>query len=436
MRIGVTVDQSGVSGVAINGAGRVLNSAASALDRHAETPLAKSLISVLAKLSEPSGSPHTRRTIASVTFDLSGALTSVARAEPTVAVRISPRAPIDPIHELTVHWVDAPLIQYAAGGCTTLGEPLVPLDDGTIRQIADRCTPGARFVVTGVGAVVNPEQELRAGEILLEHAAPSSIEYSHHFPSSSFAIRERTALLNSQTIPTAERLVTELTLATEGFVPAGRLYAATNSGGCIPLQRIALEPAHSLFSGTSSEFIGAAALLGVADGPIAVHGERGVEFAELVGGVPTTIPQFRNGEGHALATPSADVRPLSPDFRDDLPTQPTLLTTSEAVGSSITGLSPKITAQADLRSIGAALSPLSAWTIEVVEIGNASEMKRAMAAAQARVSARLVSYGALASRVRILESRLAATAYEHPRVISVRVRGVADRWATPSAVKE
>jgi hypothetical protein len=67
----------------------------------------------------------------------------------------------------------------------------------------------------------------------------------------------------------------------------------------------------------------------------------------------------------------------------------------------------------------------------MVRIKNANDMQRAVAAARAEATARLVSYGAESVSVMILESRVIATAYEHPDFVSVRVHAVAMPGTTP-----
>lgn len=437
MRIGVSVQRERLTGTAVSESGRLLTSAAWPLPDLSEAVIEKSLKELLRELvsrvkhDHPgvSGACTAEPPVESMTFDLSDALSTFPADSPSIALRVAPRPPIDEIHELRVRLVAPPAINYVAGGCTTLGEVLVPLDEAAVREIARTSAPAARFVVTAVGAVVNPAQELRVGELLLADTSPSSIDYSHHFPNSSFAVRERTALLNCQLIPPTERLVTALTLGAEQFAPTARLTATTNSGGAVPLHRVTLEPVHSLLSGPPAEFIGAASVLGVTGGHIAVHGPRGIEFAEIVSGVPTAIPQFRGPEGFILATQAADIKPLTEGLHAEFAVTPKLLEAQDRAGASIPGFDASIETDIDLRSLGAALSPLSAWDIGVVQIGSAEDMQRALDAARARAGARLVSYGALASSVRILEARLATTAYEHPRVVSVRVRGIAEQRA-------
>jgi hypothetical protein len=257
------------------------------------------------------------------------------------------------------------------------------------------------------------------------------VEFSHRFSSSSFAIRERTALVNSSLIPEAEYLVTALAVAAARYVAEGRVYVASNSGGCLPLPRWSIEPVHSMFSGPATKFIGAAALADVTTGSLLVSDPDGAFFAKIEQGVPTAVAQYRDAEGYDLATPTAGIIPVH---------ALNARTAIEARCVIVDGREPPRCTDTDpltiesievLRAVGAAHAPLSAWVTQMVRIKNANDMQRAVAAARAEATARLVSYGAESVSVMILESRVIATAYEHPDFVSVRVHAVAMPGTTP-----
>lgn len=421
MRIGVSVGRERVVGVAIADDGsNVEHEEETRPDRIADgyDALLRELIARTPDCAAPS--------VSSIAFDLSAALEPRSE-QPATLIRIAPRPPVDAGHELRRLGSvgPAPRILHIAGGCTTLGEELVPLEERALRRAATALPRGGRYVVTGVGSVVNSEQEERVGEILLDAADPSSIDYSHLFPNSSFATRERTALTNSDLSPAAASLATSLTVISGELAPQARLYATTNGGGCVPLASIPLVPVHSLLSAAPTELIGAAALCGVDDGRLVVADSRGALFGEISAGVPTVVPQHRDASGRPLATQSANVLPVTTSLlagRRD----PPLLVVREGA-EPIPGLGPHLRAEHDLRALGAAVAPLADWANRVLPVSNADEMQQALVTVRARVGARLVSFGAPPSQVRILEARVLATAYEHPNVVSVRVRGIAAR---------
>lgn len=324
------------------------------------------------------------------------------RQERTTVLRIAPRRPVD-----EAHWAAHELGQafpmavfHAAGGHTILGEELVPLDVEAIVQQAGRSPRGCRYVITAVGSRVNPAHELRAGQILLDHVEPASIEYGHRFANGAIAVRERTALTNSSLLGRAEGLGTSLALTVGRVVPRARVFVTTNDGGCTPLARLSLTPVHSMYAGSPTELIGAAALALVDEGRFILSSVNGSLVGEIREGVPAVVPVYQDADGRRIATQWANLRPAPAD-------------------------SMPILSEWDLRAVGAACAPLSDWVVRLINVNNVTEMNQALAAARTRVSARLVSFGASPSQTRILESRVIATAYQHPRVVSVQVRGVA-----------
>lgn len=365
--------------------------------------------------------------ISSVCFDVSAVL--VRRdMTPVTVIRIAPRPPADREHELRERYLepDSPRIVHIAGGHTTLGEAIVPFDADALRTVATEAPRGGRYVVTSVGSLVNSSHEIEAGRILLDHAEPLSVGYSHTFYSSSFAVRERTAVINSSLVPFAESLATTLSLAAGARVPQARLYVTTNDGGRVPLARLPITPVHSMFAGQPSEFIGAAALSHLDDGGLVVTSPGGSIYGEMRAGVPAVVPQRLLREGEKLATQSANLLPATELLLAGLSETPTVVAT-EGANREVPelGLAARRRADVDLCALGAACAPLSDWMNRVVIVGNAVEMEQALSVSEARVKARLVSFGAAPSGVRILESRVVATTYENPRVVSVRVRAVA-----------
>ena len=296
------------------------------------------------------------------------------------------------------------------------------------REVAAAAPRRGRYVVTSVGSLIDPAHELEAGRILLELADPASVDYSHSFNSGSFAIRERTAIINSLLIPVAESLVTSLALVVGARLPGARLYASTNDGGCVPLTRLSVLPVHSMLSARASEFIGAAALLGTEDGRIVVAGGDEILVGEIIEGAPAVRQKFQERLGSALATKVAHLTPLTGDAVHPFPGSPVV----HAVDAPESGLpanilsnAPVLAAEVDLCAFGAACAQLSDWAHRIVRVTGPDEMRHELEVAEARVRARLVSFGASPSEVRIVESRTVGTAYQNPSLVSVRVRGTA-----------
>ncbi|WP_449276969.1 hypothetical protein [Leucobacter sp. GX24907] len=427
MRIGVRVSEHELVGITV-GAGRI--------GREHRTPrsgisLLDAYRTLLTSLLADAPSPPDL-----IVFDVCDAFVEQDRT-PITAIRIAPRPPIDPSHELIAspfHDVQ-PEIVHIRGGHTTLGDELAPLDIAALERFAEMTAPGRRYVITSVGARVSPEHEERAGEVLLARADPASIDYSHVFASNSFAVRERTAQLNSAQQQAANSLATAFALVSESLAPLARLYVTTNDGGRIPLTRLPLAPVHSLFSAHPTELIGAAALCRIEQGRIVVSRPDETFLGEIVSGVPTVVPQHRDTQEMLLATQTANTPPLSTYLHSGQGDPPLLVTSGHHLDAeapdAISTLDPRVTTDLDLRALGAACTPIADWANRVVRVSNADDMEQALTAARARVGARLVAFGALPAQVRILESRLVATTYEHPNVVSVRVRGIAGSILDP-----
>ncbi|WP_308490556.1 hypothetical protein [Microbacterium capsulatum] len=357
--------------------------------------------------------------VVSLTVDVSAVLRS--GPEPVTVVRIAPRPPVDRAHELREgeSSLSKARIVHVSGGHTNLGEELVPFDAAALRDIAANSRPGGRYVVTSVGSLVNSSHEIEAGRILLENAVPASVGYSHYFESGSFGTRERTAVINSSLIPVAESLATSLALAASVRLPHARLYAASNDGGCVPLTRLTVTPVHSMAAARAGELVGAAALSGIDSGRLAVVGSAGSFLGDMIDGVPAVRAKFQDAGG-MLASKAAHVMPVPAVAPGRAPAYPVVA--APGYGEDLPGAHR---AEVDLCALGAAVSPLAEWADRSVIIADADDIRQALSAAEARVRTRLVSFGASPSQVRIIDSRVVASTYQDPRVVSVRVRGVA-----------
>lgn len=371
---------------------------------------------------------------ATITLDVSGILRRDTLT-PLHILRIAPRPPIDQGHEIDDSHSSEPqpLISHFSGGHTILGEELVPLDEAGIERLSREATPGHRYVIASAGSLVNAAHELRAGELLHRFARPTSVDFSHNFSHGSIAVRERTARVNSSLFAHSETLGTTLALTIGNFAPQIRAFVTTNDGGRLPLSRLPNLPVHSLNSGLATELIGAAAVCNVTDGRLIFPSEDGLMYGEVLDGVPTVVPTQQMQSNDLIASQTANVVPITAALLRGRTEPPTLLLRSgdeaaqstESIRSSGIELVPAARTSLPLRALGAACAPLADWVNSVVNVSNASEMEQALAAARSRVDVRLVSFGADPSQVRTVESRVLATAYQHPRVVSVRVRGIA-----------
>ena len=420
MRIGLSVTDERLAAVVIHG-GQILCTA------EATTPnsFAERLVRLFEQLARSiSGVPVDPNT--SITIDVSGALVPDTQT-PITVVRIAPRKPVDSGHEMTPSpQLTLPIeVVHVAGGHSILGTPLVSLQIDELSPVFKHPNPGLRYVISGVGSLMNSGHEQAVGRLILERADPASIDYAHQFSSGAIAIRERTALLNSSLLENAASLSTTLGLVAAEWFPRARLFVTTNDGGSAPVGRLADSPVHSVYSGRATELIGAAAICGVEEGGLIVSDGTDAFYGELVTGAPTVVPEYRDTAGQRIATQAANILTATPSLIARQQDSVTLVTHGEN-GTLNLGVERSRHSEVELRALGAACVPRSAWANRVVDVNNATEMQQALAAARARVEARLVSFGSNPSDVRILESSVIATAYQHPRVVSVRVRGVED----------
>lgn len=371
--------------------------------------MAAAIDTALAELARRASRFNSNGSIVDLTAEVSDLL-EARIAEPVHLIRISPRAPLDR-HR---HWIRTqhvaeltPNPLHLAGGHNAQGDEIVPLDTSPLSQFASSTPAEPRAVITGVGALVNADHELRAGAALLQHLPYANVEYGHYFHHTSFAVRERTAVLNIQLRDRAESLVSAISFAASKHFPGVRLFVACNSGGSIPLSRLVVTPVHSIVSRKATEAIAATIRSGVADGPLEFESRGKTHSCEIAASLPSVVPILSSLPVGKLACPAANVQPGSLNHAATI--DPGALAPTDAACAT-----------------SAAMLPRVEWNMSYVEVGNEPEMVRARAAAEARVHARLVATGAPPESIHTAESVISATSYGNPRVIALRIRAFAD----------
>lgn len=428
MRVGIRITNDllcGVSVVSGNICARVTEEAVSGRDFSAALERALSTL-----LAEP------RTSSLSITFDVSELLTPTS-TEQVIALRIAPRPPCDDVHaysgKITARYCDT--VEHIAGGYTKEGEEIVPLDVSGIRAIALRQAPGRRYVVSGVGAAANPAHELEASRLLFTDALPASVNHSHSFHNSSFAVRERTAVINSALLSAGERIVTELAGVVSKHASHARLQVMTNDGGAAPLSALAVKPVHSMLSTGAAELLGAAVISGVDDGWIIIQGEGEAVLGEMTGGTPTVTSRPHPGTTELIATRVAQTLPNRPGLLGAWMGEPTLVHTQFPGEQQTPGNAVSVPSGVDLPALGAACAPIVEWLEREVKIRSEAEKDQVLAASEAKVRLRLASYGVPPSQVRVLEARIIGASYENSNTVSVRVRGIGGRLPSEMLVQ-
>ena len=421
MRIGVRITGDALHGVAV--ADREI--CGSVIERvEPGSGIAAAFEGVLVALLDSS---REQKRPVSITFDVSRLLVP-SELERIVALRIAPRPPADAAHEYsgetTARYCDK--VEHVIGGFTKEGDEIAPLNPRQVRSIALEEPPGRRYVVTGVGSSVNPAHEVEASRVLFTEAKPASVNHSHSFHNSSFAVRERTAVINSALLLSGERIVTSLAKVVAKHAAQARLHVMTNDGGAVPFSALAVKPVHSMLSTGAAELVGAAVLAGVDDGWIIIQREDGAVLGEMAGGTPTVTSRSRLASSELIATRAAQVMPNREGLVGDWMGVPTEVWTG-AAGEADRAEAPRIVADVDLAALGAACAPVVEWLERDVKIRSEAEKDQVLAASEAKVRVRLASNGVPPSLVRILESRVIGASYENSNTVAVRIRGVGGR---------
>lgn len=365
-----------------------------------------------------------RQERAVLVFDVGAAL---APCDPRalVVIRIAPRAPVDEVHDRRLALSREAAVVHIAGGHSTLGNELAPLDTAGLHAVAATLPRGAVVVVTAVGSMVDDQHERAAADIVRRAADPASIVLSSSFFANSVRERERTAVLNGRLLASAEALAEEISDAASLVAPRARLFCSVNEGGCAPLSRLPVMPVHSLASHRANELIGAVSVAGVRDGRIVVAREDGAVLGELIDGLPTVVGKTEV-RGASIASICANVAPLSDALLGGREGAPPAVSSGDAARTlAYFGLAAAAGTDLDLVSLGAALSPLSYWRQRLVRVRSSDEIARALSEARALATARLVSFGAALPDVTVTESQVVGSTYGDPQVVRVRVRAIA-----------
>ncbi len=377
----------------------------------------------------------------SITFDVSRLLVP-SPLETVTAVRIAPRPPTDAAHsysgETTAQYAEH--VQHVTGGFTKEGEEIAALDVEGLRRIAKDAPAGRRYVLTGVGASVNSNHELEASRILFAEANPASVTHSHSFHNSSFAVRERTSVINSALLAEGQRIITALAAVAAKLVPHARLFVMTNDGGSAPLSALAVKPVHSMLSASAAELVGAATIAGVDDGWIVIQRVDGEVLGEMADGTPAYSSRSKISSSEVIATRTAQLIPNSEGLIGDWMGVPVVVANVDRIDTSVNprlSKSRHVRSSVDLAGLGAACAPLVEWLEQDVKIRSEIEKDQVLLANETKVRMRLVSNGVSPSEVRILESRIIGASYENSNTVAVRVRGIGgqrpSRFLTESA---
>jgi len=224
--------------------------------------------------------------------------------------------------EFTPPYVPRYLTFEIAGRIDSDGGVHRPLDEQSIlTAIADARAQGVESIgVSLLWSTVNPEHELRVGELIAEHLPEASYTLSHQLnPIVREYRRASSTVIDASLKPLMQRFLGELDedLTEAGFT--GKLLLSTSFGGSWPLARMTDRPIYSVGSGPSMAPIAAVetgkSTLGLEKPDLIVCDTGGTTFdVGLVsaGNIHYSVDTWLGEKwtGHITGTKSVDVRSI------------------------------------------------------------------------------------------------------------------------------
>lgn len=156
-------------------------------------------------------------------------------------------------------------IYVCAGGTQFDGSDLNELDEVGLREIARTIAVSGvnRVAISGVFSTINPEHELRAGQILGEILPDASIVLSSQVGHAGILERENATILNAALLGLAERVIDGLERVVAGAGIEAPILLSQNDGTVMTLSRARDFPIFTIASGPTNSMRGAALLTGL-----------------------------------------------------------------------------------------------------------------------------------------------------------------------------
>ena len=175
-----------------------------------------------------------------------------------------------------------------SGGFEFDGSEIASLDEGELRQVCGtlRALGIQSVAITGVFSPVDPGQELRAREIVLEELPHADVTLSHEIGRLGLLERENAAILNASITATARQAVARYR---EGLAELGLrcpLFLSQNDGTVMRAAQAVLLPVLTFAAGPTNSMRGAAFLSGLTDAVVMDIGGITTDVGVLVGGYP------------------------------------------------------------------------------------------------------------------------------------------------------
>lgn len=174
------------------------------------------------------------------------------------------------------------------GGFEFDGREIAPLGEDEIREAArDIQAKGIRAVaVSSVFSPVNPEHEVRAGEILQEAIPGIQVTLSHEIGRIGLLERENAAIMNACLTDLAHAIVAAFRQALADMAIRAPFYLSQNDGTLMSAEFVEKYPVLTFASGPTNSMRGAAFLSGISDGVVIDLGGTTSDVGVLVQGFP------------------------------------------------------------------------------------------------------------------------------------------------------
>ncbi len=180
---------------------------------------------------------------------------------------------------------------YAAklsGGFEFDGSEIAPLDEDELRHVCGTLRSlGIKSVaITGVFSPVDPSQELRAREIVLEELPHTDVTLSHEIGRLGLLERENAAILNASIIAMARQAVARYREGLAELRLRCPLFVSQNDGTVMSAANAVLLPVLTFAAGPTNSMRGAAFLSGLTDAVVMDIGGITTDVGVLAGGYP------------------------------------------------------------------------------------------------------------------------------------------------------
>ena len=175
-----------------------------------------------------------------------------------------------------------------AGGYQYDGRVNATLDETAVAAAADEMVRrGLRTVaITGVFSHVNPDMEIRAGEIVAERIPGASISLSHRIGRLGMLERENATVMNACLADLSALVVRSFGEALKGLDIAAPFFVSQNDGTLMSGETVQKYPVLTFASGPTNSMRGAAYLSGLQNAMVADIGGTTTDVGVLINGFP------------------------------------------------------------------------------------------------------------------------------------------------------